>query len=142
MLKNVLIPQRQSRAQSLDSNVFFIQMHCKSSDIQQKIDLNLNRCQELTFGMSFQISMFGKQSSFHQGPYNINFCCKLQSSEFISYPSTHLSIHYHLFCKDTEPLYHSFMYSLVSLFFTVSIHYLQCIYCLLHQTQKIFNIGC
>ena len=26
--------------------------------------------------------------------------------------------------KDTEPLYHSFMYSLVSYFFPVSIHYL------------------
>ena len=44
------------------------------------------------------------------------------------------------YCTDTEPLYHSFMYSLVSLFFPVSIHYLQCIHCLLHQMQEIsFN---
>ena len=41
------------------------------------------------------------------------------------------------YCKDTEPLYHSFMYSLVSHFFPVSIHCLQCIHCLLHQTQEI-----
>ena len=38
------------------------------------------------------------------------------------------------YCKDTEPLNHSFMYSLVSHFFPVSIHYLQCIHCLYHQT--------
>ena len=34
---------------------------------------------------------------------------------------------------------HSFMYSLVSLFFQVSIHYQQCIHCLFHQIQEIFN---
>ena len=32
--------------------------------------------------------------------------------------------------KDTEPLDHSFMYSLESPFLPVSIHYLQCIHCL------------
>ena len=40
--------------------------------------------------------------------------------------------------KDTEPLYHTFMYSLVSLLFPVSIHYLKCIHWLLHQTQEIY----
>ena len=37
--------------------------------------------------------------------------------------------------KDTEHLYHAFVYSLVSHFFPVSI--LQCIHCLLHQTLEI-----
>ena len=41
--------------------------------------------------------------------------------------------------KDTEPLYHSFVYSLVSLFFPVSIHYMQYIHCLLHQMLEICN---
>ena len=41
--------------------------------------------------------------------------------------------------KDTEHLYHAFVYSLVTLFFPVSIHYLQCIHHLLHQTLEIFN---
>ena len=44
-----------------------------------------------------------------------------------------------LYLKDTEPLYHSLMYSLVSPFFPVSIHYLQCIHCLLHQMLEIFE---
>ena len=42
------------------------------------------------------------------------------------------------YCKDTETFYHSFMYSLISSLFPVSIHYLQCIHCLLHQMQEIF----
>ena len=42
--------------------------------------------------------------------------------------------------KDTEPLNHSFMYSLVSIFFPVSIHYLQWVHCLLHHTQEIYVI--
>ena len=39
-----------------------------------------------------------------------------------------------VYCKDTEPLYHSWMHSLVSHFSLVSTHYLHCIHCLLHQT--------
>ena len=39
---------------------------------------------------------------------------------------------YFYYRKDTESSYHSFMYSLVSIFFPESIHYLQFIHCLLH----------
>ena len=41
--------------------------------------------------------------------------------------------------KDTEHLCHAFMYSRVSHFLPVSIRYLQCIHCLLHQMLEIFN---
>ena len=33
-------------------------------------------------------------------------------------------------------VYHAFMFSLVSHFFPISIQYLQCIHCLLHQTLE------
>ena len=37
---------------------------------------------------------------------------------------------WHFYRKKTEPLYHFLLYSLVSHFFPVFIHYLQCIHCL------------
>ena len=45
---------------------------------------------------------------------------------------TNLSLNYLRtdYCKETEPLYHYFMYLLVSHFFLVSIQYLQCNHCL------------
>ena len=42
--------------------------------------------------------------------------------------------------KDTEPLFDSFMYSLVSHFFPVFIQYLQYIHCWLHQHQPEVNL--
>ena len=44
-----------------------------------------------------------------------------------------------LYRKDTEHLYYAFIHSLVSYLFSVSIHYLQCILCLLHQMLEIFT---
>ena len=64
--------------------------------------------------------------------------CWMQPEEDITillpeYECTQLGSGY---CKDTEPFYHSFMYSLVSLLFPVSIHYLQCIHCLIHEVRQ------
>ena len=50
------------------------------------------------------------------------------------------SIHvtsFSVYCKDTEHLYRAFVYYLVSLFFPVSIQYLQCTHSLLHQMLEI-----
>ena len=47
-----------------------------------------------------------------------------------------------LYRKDTiEPLYHSFMYSLVSLLSSIyPFHYLQCIHCLLHYMWRNISL--